>query len=315
MQAPQFTAHRTLLSMILGVLVGVISLIFYLFLGAKNDSLEVHRLLTDKAEQFAAAQVQLDSLSLVLDEKIAEVRRLGGDVEKLERIKRQLETDKRKLRYDLTFTSHHYALKISDYQKTLGLNESYLNRLKGEKGALQARTQSLEKEKHSILLENEGLKREKVALAQAVTKYSVENAELEQKINQAAVLKASEIRVSAIAPNGKERHATPLKGSRIDQLRIAFTLMANPLARQGEKDVYVRLLDPNGAVLRENGGGVLWIDGREIGYSVRHTLVYENGDLPAEVLFRREMKYNLGTYAVELYAEEFLIGTGEFRVR
>jgi len=202
--------------MTIGALVGVMALLAYLFVGSRNETLEVQKLLTAKVEQFASTQQKLDSISSVLDNKIIEVRKLGGSVSELERIKRQLESDKKKLKYDLSFSIQQYNLKINDYKAFLAQNDVNLRQLKTENGSLLNRARVLEEEKQTILTENEGLKHEKAALTQTVDDYSLQNAELKNKVSLASAMKAVNVEVAAVAANGKERRGGMYKASRIE---------------------------------------------------------------------------------------------------
>ncbi|MEZ0485079.1 hypothetical protein [Fibrella aquatica] len=316
MEAEATNPRQEMLKLAVGALAGVLALLAYLFMGSRNETLEVQKLLTSKVEQFASTQIKLDSISKVLDQKLVEVRQLGGNVTELERIKRQLESDKKRLKSDFTFSIQQYDLKIRDYKNFLTTNDADLRKLRAENGSLLSRTRTLEEEKQHMLTENEGLKFEKAALVRAVVDYSLQNADLQSKVTLASAMKAVGVEVAALATNGKERRTGPYKASRIDRLKIDFVLLANPVSQKGDKDVYVRILDPRGAVVSESGvGGVLMIDGRELGYSIRHTVSYANNDQQVELLYRRENAYKPGSYTVELYAEGFKIGAGRFDVK
>lgn len=302
--------------MTIGALMGFLALLTYLFIGSRNETLEVQKLLTTKVEQFAATQVKLDSISIVLDKKIAEVRQLGGNVSALERLKRQLESDKKKLKSDLSFSMQQYTFKINDYKSFLTQYEVDLRTLQNENGSLVSRTRALEEEKQSILSENEGLKNEKSALAQTVIDYSRQNADLINKVSLASAMKAADVEVAALTSNGKERRGEIFKASRIDQLKISFILLSNPVAVKNTTDLYLRILDPNGAVVSESGfGGIMWVNEREIGYSLRQSVFFENNDQRVELLYHREAPYKSGTYEVELYTNGSRIGEGRFAVK
>lgn len=316
MEAGVTTNRQGALNITIGALGGILALLAYLFIGSRNETLEVQKLLTTKVEQFAATKQKLDSISTVLDNKIVEVRRLGGSVAELQRIKRQLENDRKILKYDLAFSTQKYNLKIRDYQNFLALNEVDMRKLRTENGSLLSQARALEQEKLTILSENEGLKHEKAALAQTVVTYSILNADLKDKVQLASTMKAVNVDVIALAANGKERRGGTYKASRIDRLKISFILPSNPIARPADKDIYVRILDANGAVLSESGiGGVLWYEGAEIGYSTRQTIAFDNNDQRVDVLFGREAPYKPGTYTVELYTEGYKIGNARFQVK
>lgn len=302
--------------MVIGAFVGVMALLAYLFVGARNETVDTQKLLTAKVEEFAATQTKLDSISRVLDSKILEVRRLGGNVGKLERIKWQLETDKKRLKYDLNFSQQRYNLKINDYKTVLAQNETYIRQLGEDNRSLLSRTRALEQEKQAILSENEGLKSDKEALTQTVVAYSIQNSDLRQKVALASALKTVNLTVAAVQPNGKVRREGPFRTSRINQLLISFVVLANPVAAKGDRTLYARILDNNGAVLSESGfGGVIWHDERQIGYSFRQTVPYENTDQKVDMNVRWLPTYKPGSYTVEIYADGYRIGQGQFAVR
>lgn len=316
MDTEETRTERNPWSMTIGALLGILVLLAYLFIGARNETLDTQKLLTAKVEQFATTQTRLDSISRVLDTKIAQVRRLGGNVAKLQRIKWQLENDKKRLMSDLNFSVQQYNLKITDYQNVLAQNETYLRKLSKDNSALLSRTRALEEEKETILSENIGLLTEKEELKQRVAAYSRQNTDLQQKVALASAPKAINVEVAAVAANGKIRRGGTYKASRINQLAVSFILLSNPIATKGERNVYVRILDSNGAVLSESGiGGVLWFDDHEIGYSFRQTVPFENNDQPVDMRYRWQPTYKPGNYTIELYAESLKIGEGQFTVK
>jgi hypothetical protein len=88
------------------------------------------------------------------------------------------------------------------------------------------------------------------------------------------------------------------------------------VATRNNKDIYLRILDTNGAVISESGiGGVMWFEGRELGYSARQSVPFENNDQRVDMVYRRDATYKPGDYTVELYAEGFKIGDGRFEVK
>lgn len=316
MEADTMNTKQGAINMTIGSLVGILALLAYLFVGSRNETLEVQKQLTTKVEQFASIQLKLDSISTVLNQKIVQVRQLGGNVTGLERIKQQLENDKKRLRFDLSFSLRQYNLKIRDYTHFLTQNEGAIRQLKDENGTLLSRAHTLEQEKQTILSENEGLKSEKAALTKTVVDYSRQNADLKEQVTLASAIKAVNVAVSALATNGKERREGPYKASRIDRLKIAFIIPSNPVAQVRSVDLYLRILDANGAVVSDNtGAGVLWIDGREIGYSTRQLVTIDASDQQVAIFFHRDAAYKPGTYSVELYTEGVRIGDGRFDVK
>lgn len=307
--------NNGLLKVIIGVMVGVLALLGYLFMGARNETLELQKSLTSKVEQLSSTQIKLDSISKSLDEKILEVQSLGGNVAELEAVKAQLENDKKKLKTDLTFSIQKYESKIKDYETFLATKDDDIRKLKEENGMLVAKTQTLETEKQQVIVENASLKTEKEVLSTTLADVNTKNSDLSRQVTLASAMKAINVQVTALSSKGKERDGGAYKARRIDQLKVSFIMPSNPVAAQNNKDIYVRVLDANGAVVENGNGGIVQADGKEIGYSFKQSVPFENNDQRVDLVSGKGANYTKGKYSVELYSEGFKIGKGAFEVK
>lgn len=299
-----------------GVLIGILALLGYLFMGARNDTFELQKSLTEKVEQLSATQIKLDSISKALDEKIAKITQLGGNIVELKRIKAQLENDKKLLKSDLNFSVQKYNTKIKDYENFLTVKDKEFNNLREENSQLKARTELLEQEKIEVLTENSNLKSDKETLSQTVAEYSAENYNLQRQVTLASSMKAINVQVAALSSSGKVREGNAFKSSRINRLRISFIMPSNSIAVKNRKDIYVRILDANGGLVSDNAnGGVLEYEGSELGYSVRQGVVFENNDQKVDIIYAQTAPYAPGKYEIEIYCEGFKIGKGVFEVK
>jgi predicted nucleic acid-binding Zn-ribbon protein len=315
----QTSSNQGTFKVIIGVLVGVLALLGYLFMGARNETIELQKSLTSKVEQLSSTQIKLDSISKSLDQKIAEVQSLGGSIAELEEVKAQLENDKKKLKSDFSFSSQKYEAKIKDYESFLVAKDDDIRKLKEENGILVARTQTLETEKQQVVFENTSLKTEKEELSTTLTKtvddFTAKNNDLKRQVTLASAMKAVNVQVTALTSKGKERDGGAYKASRIDQLKVSFIMPTNPIAAQNNKDIYIRVLDANGAVLENGNGGIVQADGKEIGYSFKQSVPFENNDQRVNIVSGKGATYSKGKYDVELYSEGFKIGKGSFEVK
>ncbi len=313
------TNNNGTLKIVIGVLVGILLLLGYLFMDARNGTMELQKSLTSKVEQLSSTQIKLDSISKSLDQKIVEVKNLGGSVVELEAMKVQLENDKKRLKSDYSFSSKKYDAKIKDYETFLVAKDDDIRKLKEENGVLVARTQTLETEKEQVVSENTNLKTEKEELSTTLTKtvddFTAKNNDLKRQVTLASAMKAVNVQVAALSSKGKERDGGAYKASRIDQLKVSFIMPTNPIAAQNNKDIYVRVLDANGAVLENGNGGIVQADGKEIGYSFKQSIPFENNDQRVDIVSGKGTNYSKGKYDVELYSEGFKIGKGAFEVK
>ncbi|MEA5401343.1 hypothetical protein VB776_00360 [Arcicella sp. DC2W] len=300
----------------IGVLIGVVALLSYLFMGARNETFELQQSITSKVEQLSSTQIKLDSISIVLNEKIAEIQKLGGNVTELENVKAQLESDKKKLKSDFNFSVQKYDAKIKEYENFLVVKDEDIRKLQEENGTLLARTKTLEEEKQQVLTENTGLKTEKASLVQTVSEYTSQNDDLKRKVTLASAMKAINVQVAALASNGKVREGGLYKASKINKLKISFIMPSNPVAEKNNKEIFVRILDQNGAVVSEDGSaGTVSNDGKEIGYSFKQSVPFENNDQKVDIIYGKSAPYQSGKYSIELYSEGFKIGNGSFQVK
>ncbi|MES2517699.1 MAG: hypothetical protein V4585_06305 [Bacteroidota bacterium] len=300
----------------IGVLIGVVALLSYLFMGARNETFELQKSLTTKVEELSSTQIKLDSISKVLDVKIAEVKQLGGNVKELVAVKAQLEDDKKKLKSDFNFSVQKYDAKIKEYETFLVAKDDDILKLKAENGTLLARTKTLEEEKQQVMTENSGLKTDKESLSQTVASYTAQNDDLKRKVTLATAMKAINVQVAAVASNGKLREGGLYKSSKIDRLKISFIMPSNPVAEKNTKDIFVRILDQNGAVVSEdNNAGTLQFEGKEVGFSLKQGIPFENNDQKVDILYGKGSIYKAGKYSIELYSEGFKIGNGAFEVK
>ena len=297
------------------VLLGALGLLGYLYYGSQNENADLQKLLTGKVDELSTTKVKLDSISQSLDAKIAEVTALGGSVEELEKIKAQLEQDKKRLKADANFSAKKYEGKIAEYEAFLTQKDEEILKLKEENGLLNSQNLTLQSEKEQVLSQNKSLSYAKDSLNSKVSEVSSQNEDLRKKVNVGSALKAVNVQVVGLTGRGKEKDGE-LKNRKVDQLKISYILPSNPLTERNNKDVYLRVMDPNGAVLNDmSRGGVLNFANQEIGYSLKQNVAYTNDDQKVDMFYKKEAAFKSGKYAIELYSEGFKIGTGSFLVK
>ncbi len=295
------------------IMTGLAGTAGYLYFDQKKIAQNEEVVIAQRVEELSTTRVKLDSISTALDAKITEVQRLGGNVEELLKVKADLEADRATLRKGQRLTAAqmaNYGAKIKEYETFLAERDTMIAQLQREKGELVTVNQTLNEE-------NTGLKTQRQALQDSVTTVVTQNQELTTKVTRASALKAQNVKVLAINSRGKERDEDSFKAKRIDKLKLVYTLLDNPLTKEEPKDVYVRVLDPDGAIVSDmaNGSGTFMVDGNETVYTVKQTVDYVKDGKTVDLTYARGTRYKPGKYTVELYAEGYKIGKGEFAVR
>jgi hypothetical protein len=300
--------RKTLLQAAIAVLILLNLVLAYFYYHEKQQNQTKDNIITAKTEEIFQTKSKLDSISRELDLKIIE---LGGQVEGLLALKAQLEKDKKELIQKGNVSIKDYAQKIKSYELALIENDAEINRLKDELGIAYSKNSELS-EKVSTLEE------EKSQLTDSVTSYSVQNRELAEKVLIASALKSENLTIHAISAKGKERDGAKIKAKRIDKLKVSFNLQENAIAKHNEKEIYLKILDPNGAVLSDmaTGSGTFMVDGKEMIYSSKQNIHFNNTKQAIEIMYGRGgIPMKDGKYAIEVYCEGYKIGQGDFIVK
>ncbi|MHA4739329.1 hypothetical protein [Dyadobacter sp. MSC1_007] len=303
--------RKTLLWAALAVLLLLNLVLVYFIYHEKQENLAKDEIITAKTEEVLSIKTKLDSISTELDIKIAEIQKLGGSVDSLVALKAQLEKDKQELKNANTYSAANYNRKIKSYETVLSEKDGEISRLKQELGIATSKNEELNQKVT-------GLESEKQLLADSVSTYSAQNKELSEKVTLASALRAEAVTVNAVSAKGKEREGGKYKAKRIDRLRINFKLGENAVAKQNEKEIYLRILDPDGAVLSDmaTGSGSFMYNGKELIYSSKQTINFTNSGQSVDIFYGRGgIPMKDGKYAIELYSEGFRIGQGDFTVK
>ncbi len=284
----------------------------YFFFQERQENSGKDSVIVSKTQEVLNAQKKLDSISLQLDSKILQIQQLGGRVDSLVALKAQLERDKAALSNNISaFSSKKYEEKIRTYERVLTQKDSDIATLKEELGIVTAQNQELNDRVS-------GLQSDNSALSDSVLSYSTRNRELSEKVTLASALKAEKVQVNAVSDKGKERDGGKYRARRIDRLKVSFRLAENAIAQQDEKEMYLRVLDPDGAVLSDmaTGSGSFRFNGRETIYSSRQTVVFTNSNQEVVMYYGKGgIPLKSGKYTAEIYSEGFKIGQGEFAVK
>lgn len=307
---PQNNSRSYLLAALF-ILAALNLLLLYFYYQEKQENKTKDATIAAKTEEVLIAKTKLDSISTQLDSKIAEIQRLGGNVDSLMRVKTQLEKDKRELKNVGSFDQKKYNQKIRNYQTILAQKDQEIARLKEENGVLTQQNEALTEE-------NSGLKAERQSLSDSVTSVTTRNQELAEKVSIAAALRAEAVTVNSVNARGKENDGGTYKAKRTDKIHVSVLLAPNGLAKKDEKVVYIRILDPSGAVISDmaTGSGEFMYNGQGMIYTAMQRFNFDNSRQRIDFFYGRGgQRFNPGKYNIEVYSEGFRIGEGEFAIK
>jgi FtsZ-binding cell division protein ZapB len=159
-----------------------------------------------------------------------------------------------------------------------------------------------------LVAENTEIKQQMKQVRNANTELSKVKEALTDKVEIASVIQAKD--VVAVPLNKKRKETTRI--SLLDKIRVCFTLRENPIAKAGEKEVFMRLLRPDSLVITTSPDNLFEYKRSKIIYSANRTVDYINQDIEMCIYMDNTGDFIVGTYTVELYLEDNIIGRTTF---
>lgn len=196
----------------------------------------------------------------------------------------------------------NYA-KIKEYEKEVGTLRSVMrNYLK--------QIDSLNNLNKKLVAENVTYRKE-ISTARLRADVAEEKAsELENRVRQGAVLRARSI--SMVALNSRDNEVSRVKNA--TTLRVDFAISSNELASPGNRKVYLCIKSPDGYLLTSESMPTFEYQGMKVGYSAVREVDYQNEDVEVSIYYRGS-GFTEGSYAIEIYTDGNLIGTGSVSMR
>jgi hypothetical protein len=159
-----------------------------------------------------------------------------------------------------------------------------------------------------LVAENTGIKQQITEVQNTNVELTKAKEELTSKVTVASVIQAKDI--NAVTLNKKRKETTKI--NLIDKLRICFTLRENPIAIPGEKEVFMRVIRPDSLVITTSPDNLFDFNGNKFVYSASRLVDYMNQDIEMCIFLDNTGDFIIGTYGVELYLENNIIGRTTF---
>jgi predicted nucleic acid-binding Zn-ribbon protein len=267
-----------------------------------KEKQEVRTQLITTEEELATTMQRLTEINSELDQKIAQVEKLGGDISDLEQAKAEIEEELRRNKRATGKEIKALKDRVEGYELLLKNKDEEIVKL-----------QSVNKE---LLTENRSLKTQKNQLGDSINRLSQSKQELATKVAIASQLKAENIRIVAVNERGRER-SSPFRSKQVGQLKIEFNLAENSVAPIEGKKIMIRIIDDNAQVLFDvsRGSGTFIINGKEEFYTAAQEVLFDNTRQKLTFFYDKGSDYAPGTYTLEIYTDDYLIGRAEFVVK
>ena len=242
-----------------------------------DDLIDEHDLLRNEYSELNDQLFQKDSV----------IRAYAADIKKLLRSEGQLKEAKRKI-VRLKEISRKYITAI-DSLLTLNAN---------------------------LVFENDSVKKANRIIVSRNKTLEQKNQLLTDRVSTASILKAVDIDVEGLYYRASGREVSTSRANKIQNFRICFTILENKITEAGNKEIFVRILSPDGSVLNvANQIQEIELTDTTLQYSFAYSFEYTNQNISDCILWTRGNVLSNGDYRFEFIVDNELIGVLDRKFR
>ncbi len=183
-----------------------------------------------------------------------------------------------------------------------------LGRIKEERAALNARIVELEENNNYLLRVNDSTL---AKLNEEIIKSEMQTetvAALNKNIKEAATLIPTNLKTEGVILRRSGKQIINDRASRVDDLKVCFTLPENALATQGINQFYLQVINPENNVM--GAGKTVNFDEQTLTYSSIITFKYSGKELDiCELLNANKDRIVKGAYRINLYKGAIRVGS------
>lgn len=139
-----------------------------------------------------------------------------------------------------------------------------------------------------------------------------EKEELQSTIQKGSVLSCFNITAKGVKfKSGGKKESETSKASRVQKIKVSFTLGENKIAKPGEKTVYIRVITPDGKELAKNyDDNYRFTFDKSSGYFAgKETLNYANAEVSGVTYCEGQGEFVPGKYLIEVSCDNAVIGS------
>lgn len=242
-----------------------------------DDLIDEHELLKD----------DYGDLSEQLNERDSTIQAYAADIKRLLRSEGKLKEAKRKI-IRLKDISRKYISAIDSLYTLNQLLLSENDSVKNVNRLISSRNRTLEKT----------------------------NQQLVDRVSTASVLKAVNLKVEGLYYRASGREVSTSRASKIQNLRICYSILENKVTEAGLKDLYIRVLAPNGTVLNvANQIKELQLADTTVQFTMQKQFDYANQNVSDCILWTRGNVLAPGDYIFEFIVDDEVIGVLDRKFR
>jgi len=283
---------------------GLLILLIILVLGFGATIVVLMINLSDQKKQSTEIQTILESdkssLQKELTDLIGEYDGLKSDNDSMNNL---ISGQQEKIKRLLTLQASNVDL-IAKYKKELGTLRDVLKSYIAQVDSLNTRNQQLVQENTEITTKLDQARTDNIEKSGKID-------ELSSQVQKGSILSTSNISAVTLNKRGKEEN----NASKTVKVKVCFTVRENKLAKGGTKDIFIRIMRPDGAVIAYSEADLFDFEGQQIVYSAKRQIEYENKDIDVCIFWDNNQQLVISKYTVDIFADTHLIGSTTFELK
>ena len=245
---------------------------------------------------------ELDSISILLGDKIITISQLGGEIDSLIIIKENLEKEKKEFRSRSYSQINRLQNKVDGYKELLIAQDDEIKKLKSIN--------------EQLFKENKNQKVEINTLNDKIFIINETKETLQEKVNYASRIELKNIKISGISKNNK-KFKNSFRNRLVNKIIIDFEINENEIAKIEVLNIYIRVEKPDGSVMYDisKGSGSFTYENRELFYTLKKEILIDKSAKSFSVEYQKNEDFSLGRHNVIFYTNSYIIGKKEFLVK
>lgn len=205
---------------------------------------------------------------------------------------------------ELRITKVTNARRIAELKKELATVRSVM-------AGYVAQIDSLNRTNHRLTVENREYRAQAQQATATARQLQQEKTALSEVVNRASMLEVTDFSVLTLNKNDRKTKIF----NAIRKLQITYTIAKNVTAQPGMKQVYIRIVRPDGELLQRDSTHVFQYEGEEVGYSMMRDIEFSGDAYTDTQYWSQGDKYEEGIYNADFFIEGNLVGSFPFRVK
>jgi uncharacterized protein (DUF3084 family) len=275
-------------------------------------------------------------LAILLVGSLVYIFKISSDVESVHTEMTKVGTEKESVMKDLQDLKATYDAAIAENtsmseeliqerDKVVKLMDD-LKKSSGDLSKYRGQVQTLQGHMKELMTENEGLKKQNTSLtisrdstvvvlgqAQKFNEVLVgQNEDLSKTVEKGSRLSVLNLQTAAYKLKSSGKEIATDKASRANVLKISFTIAENSIAKSGDKDYYIQVIDSKNNVLGDAKS--ITFGEKELTYSFVSSVKYENKTVQvSQDLAGKD--FVKGMYAVNVFDKDQLVSSTNFSLK